>query len=115
MALWYLGMTTFLADVCGVPFQLALAIGFVTALFLHFTLQRLFVWVHRREFVLPLHHQVARYLVVAALQYAVTVAVTLVLPHALDLPVTPVYYATVIAFASMNFLVFRGGIFHAGH
>jgi putative flippase GtrA len=115
VALWYLLTTTVLADVFGVPFQLALAIGFTTAVLLHFTLQRFFVWVHHEEFALPLHHQAGRYLVVAGVQYAVTAAATSVLPRALDLPVTPVYLATAIALAAVNFLIFRGGIFHAEH
>jgi putative flippase GtrA len=115
VALWYLVTTTVLADVFGVPFELALAIGFVTAMLLHFTLQRFFVWMHHSEFALGLSSQVRRYLVVAGVQYAVTVAATAVLPRALDLPVTLVYYTTAIALAAVNFLVFRGGIFHAEH
>ncbi len=112
--LWYLGTTTILADVVGLPFQLALAIGFLTAVLLHFTLQRFFVWVHHGEYALGLGAQVGRYLLVVGFQYAVTAVSTAVLPSALDLPVTLVYYATAIGLASMNFLVFRGGIFHAG-
>ena len=115
VGLWYLVTTTVLADVFGVAFQLALAIGFVTAVLLHFTLQRFFVWVHHEEFALPLHRQAGRYLVVAGVQYAITAAAISVLPSALDLPVTPVYYATAIALASVNFLIFRGGVFHAEH
>jgi putative flippase GtrA len=115
VALWYLVTTTVLADLFGVAFQLALAIGWITAVLLHFTLQRFFVWVHHGEFALPLHHQVGRYLVVAGVQYAVTAAAIAVLPRALDLPVTPVFYATAIVLASMNFLVFRGRVFHAEH
>jgi putative flippase GtrA len=115
VALWYLVTTTVLADVFGVPFQLALAIGFATALLLHFTLQRFFVWVHHSEFALDLGSQVRRYLVVAGAQYAITAAAVAVLPGALGLPVTVVYVATVIVLASTNFLVFRGGVFHAEH
>jgi putative flippase GtrA len=114
VALWYLVTTTVLADLFGVAFQLALAIGFVTAVLVHFTLQRFFVWVHHSEFALGLGAQVGRYLVVAGGQYAVTAAATSVLPRALDVPVTPVYFATAIALASTNFLIFRGGVFHAG-
>ncbi len=71
------------------------------------------MWVHHSEFALGLGSQVRRYLVVAGAQYAITVATTAVLPRALGLPVTPVYVATVIVLASTNFLVFRGGVFHA--
>src|SRR5271155_3386722 len=91
VALWYLIATTVLADVLGVAFQLALAIGFVSAVLLHFTLQRFFVWVHHSEFALGLGAQVGRYLLVAGTQYAITVAATSVLPSALDLPVLLVY------------------------
>ena len=113
VALWYLMATTVLADVLGLPFQLALAIGFVTAVLLHFTLQRFFVWVHHSEFALGLGAQVSRYLVVAGVQYAITAVAAAVLPGALGLPVLVVYYATAITLASVNFLVFRGGVFHA--
>jgi putative flippase GtrA len=113
VALWYVVATTVLADVVGVVFQLALAIGFVTAVLMHFTLQRLFVWVHDGQFALGLRSQVGRYLVVAGAQYAITATTTSVLPGALDVPVTPVYLATAIVLASLNFLIFRGGVFHA--
>ena len=96
VAIWYLGVTTVLADVFGVAFQLALSIGFLTGVLLHFTLQRFFVWVHREQFALSLHHQAGRYLTVAAFQYGATAAVTLLLPHTLGLPVTPVYFGTAL-------------------
>jgi putative flippase GtrA len=114
VAVWYLTVTTILADGFGVVFQLALAIGFVSSVLLHFTLQRFFVWVHHSEFALGLGAQVGRYLVVALSQYAITAASTSLLPGALGLPVTPIYFATAITLASINFLVFRGGVFHAG-
>jgi putative flippase GtrA len=115
VALVYLATTTILAEFVGVAFQLALVIGFVTAVLVHFSLQRLFVWVHHSEFALGLGAQVGRYLGVAGFQYGVTAATTSVLPGALDLPVTAVYLATAITLASANFLIFRGGVFHAKH
>lgn len=113
VALIYLGTTTVLADVVGMPFQAALAIGFCVGLMVHFTLQRLFVWTHHEEFALPLRHQVGRYLAVAAVQYGVTAASTSLLPSALGLPTEIVYLATVAVVLSTNFLVFRHGIFHS--
>ena len=80
MAGVYLGTTTVLADVAGLPFQAALISGFCVALIVHFTLQRNFVWVHEDEFALPLRHQAGRYLVIAGVQYGVTAVSTLVLP-----------------------------------
>jgi len=113
VALVYLTTTTVLAEVFGMPFQAALAIGFSVGIIVHFTLQRLFVWTHREEFALPLHHQVGRYLALAAAQYGVTAASTSLLPSALNLSTEVVYLATVAVVLSTNFLVFRHGIFHA--
>jgi putative flippase GtrA len=113
VALVYLTTTIVFADVVGMPFQLALAIGFCVGLIVHFTLQRTFVWTHHEEFVLPLRHQAGRYMVVAAVQYGVTVASTSLLPSALGVPTEVVYLVTVAVVVSTNFVVFRHGIFHA--
>jgi putative flippase GtrA len=115
VALWYLATTTILADGFGVAFQLSLAIGYATSVLLHFTLQRFFVWVHHSDFAISLGTQVRRYLVVAGTQYAITAAAIAVLPGALALPVTPVYFGTAITLVGANFLIFRGGVFHAEH
>jgi putative flippase GtrA len=113
VALVYLATTTVLADVVGLPFQAALAIGFTVGLMVHFTLQRLFVWSHHEEFALELRHQLARYLTVAAVQYGVTAASTSLLPGALGAPTEVVYFATVAVVTATNFVVFRNGIFHS--
>jgi len=108
----YLGSTTVLADVAGLPFQIALIVGFCVGLSVHFTLQRFFVWAHHEEYALPFNHQAGRYLVVAGAQYGLTAASTSVLPAALGLPVELVYLATVAVLVSGSFLVFRNGVFH---
>lgn len=112
VALVYLATTTLLAKVVGLPFQAALAIGFCAGLSVHFTLQRIFVWTEHEEFALPLHHQLARYLVLAAVQYGVTAASTALLPAVLDVDTEIVYLVTVACVVITNFLVFRHGIFH---
>ena len=114
VAVVYLSTTTVLAEVVGLPFQVALAIGFSVALVVHFTLQRFFVWIHHDEFALPLHHQAGRYLTVAGTQYGLTIASTALLPAALGVSAEIVYLVTVAVLASTNFLVFRHGIFQAG-
>ncbi|MGA7705721.1 MAG: GtrA family protein [Solirubrobacteraceae bacterium] len=113
VALIYLSTTIALANVVGLPFQIALAIGYVVGLVVHFTLQRMFVWTHHEQFALSLHHQAGLYLVVAALQYGVTAASTSLLPSALGVPTDVVYLVTFAVVVSINFLVFRHGIFHA--
>jgi putative flippase GtrA len=109
----YLLSTLALATVFGLPFQLALAIGFCLGLTMHFTLQRVFVWTHRERFALPLHHQLARYLLAAGTQYGITALSVALLPAALGLPTQVVYVATAMLCASANFLLFRNGVFHA--
>jgi putative flippase GtrA len=113
VTLIYAATTLLLADVFGVPFEIALAIGFCTGLAVHFSLQRFFVWVHHEEFALPLHHQAGRYLIAAGVQYGLTAASTAVLPSLLGVSTEVVYLVTVAAITCVNFLVFRHGIFHA--
>jgi putative flippase GtrA len=109
----YVGTTTFLAEVIGVPFEAALAIGFALAILTHFSLQRLFVWRNDTAFALPLHHQVARYAAVAGSQYGLTAAITATLPSALGVSPEAVYLPTVVLLSGLNFLVLRSRVFHA--
>ncbi len=112
VAIVYVTVTTVLHDAFTVPFQIALLIGFVVSVALHFTLQRLFVWRHYEEFTLAVHHQAARYLCVCAIQYGITALATSQLPGAVGLPVEVVYLMTMLAVAGINFVVFRGRVFH---
>lgn len=109
----YIGTTSLLAEVFGVPFEASLAVGFALALVAHFSLQRLFVWRKESAYALPLHHQVGRYGAVAGVQYGLTAAITATLPHALGVPDEVVYLPTVVVLTCANFLVFRSRIFHA--
>jgi len=113
VALLYVTVTTVLSQVLGVPFQLALAIGFASGLLLHFTLQRVFVWTHHEEFALGLRHQVGRYLTMAAAQYGVTAVSTAVLPSVLGLSEEVVYLLTMVVVTTVGFLLMRFVIFHA--
>ena len=76
VALIYLGVTTALANAIGLPFQIALALGFATGICAHFCLQRFFVWVDERGYVLRLRAQLSRYLTLVILQYGSTAVVT---------------------------------------
>lgn len=106
-------VTILLHDAFSVAFQGALAIGFFVGVAVHFTLQRVFVWRHYESFALQLHHQALRYLLVCATQYGITAISTAELPGLLGLPVELVYITTMLTVAAINFLVFRGRIFHA--
>jgi putative flippase GtrA len=114
VALLYLTVTTVLYQVLGFAFQLALAIGFSSGLLLHFTLQRVFVWIHHEEFALGLRHQMGRYLLMAGAQYGATAASTALLPGALGVATLLVYLVTMAVVTTAGFLLMRLVIFHAG-
>jgi putative flippase GtrA len=109
----YVATTTLLAQVFGVAFQVALVIGYTLGLCVHFTLQRVFVWVHHEEFVLSVHQQAGRYLLLAGLQYATTAAAVAVLPSPLGLSSQVVYLGAVVVVTAANFLIFGSRVFHA--
>lgn len=111
VAIVYLGVTTTLHDAFGVRFQIALVSGFLTGVVVHFTLQRLFVWKHRRRFALAIHHQALRYLSMCFTQYGITALITSQLPKLLGLPVEVVYVVTACTLAAINFVFFRGSVF----
>lgn len=108
----YIGTTSLLAEVIGLPFELSLAIGFALAIATHFNLQRLYVWRHAEAFALPVHHQLTRYLAMAGVQYGLTAAITATVPRALGISPEVVYLPTVAAITATNFLIFRSRIFH---
>ena len=109
----YTGTTSLLAEVVGIPFQVAIPIGFSIGLATHFTLQRVFVWAHAEGFALPLGHQLARYLALAAVQYGLTALSTAILPRALGVATEIVYLVTVAVISLSNFVVFRLHVFRA--
>jgi putative flippase GtrA len=113
VAILYVSVTTLLHAVFAVPFQLALATGFGVGVALHFTLQRVFVWRHYERFALAMHQQAARYMLVCCSQYGITALSTSQLPALLGLPVEVVYLMTMICVTGVNFVVFRGRVFHA--
>lgn len=113
VTLVYIAITTLLSQVIGLAFELALGIGFVSALLMHFTFQRLFVWVHEDGFALSFRKQVARYLTMAGTQYACTVASTAILPGVLGISTEVVYLLTMAVVTGAGFLVMRFIIFHA--
>jgi len=112
VALVYVATTSLLAEVIGLPFEVSLAIGFSLAIATHFTLQRVFVWVHAEGFALPLRDQALRYLPVAGVQYGLTAVATAVLPGALGVRTEIVYLCAAALLSAVNFFVFRTRVFH---
>jgi putative flippase GtrA len=112
VTLTYLTITTVLSQVAGLPFEIALAIGFLLALLLHFTLQRRFVWTDHAGFALPMRRQVVRYLAMTGTQYGCTAASTAILPGILRVSTELVYLGTIMVIAMTSFLIMRFAIFH---
>ena len=73
--------TITLAEGVGLAFEAAFAIGYAVAVTTHFTLQRVFVWMHREAFALPIHLQLVRYVPIALGNYGVVAVAIAVLPH----------------------------------
>jgi putative flippase GtrA len=113
VALLYLGLTSLLGAIIGLPFQLAIAIGFCTAISVHFSLQRAFVWDRTHGFALGLREQVIRYLVLAAIQYGATAAGTALLPSVLGVSSEVAYLISAAVMSAANFLMFRSRVFHS--
>jgi putative flippase GtrA len=113
VATLYIGLTLLLAGPVGAPIQLAIPVAYVTAVALHFVLQRNFVFRDRDAFALTTGGQAQRYVVIGVVQYSVTAASTGLLPGVLDVSEQAVYVCTVIVVSAATFLVLRRGVFHA--
>jgi putative flippase GtrA len=112
VSLVYIATTSLLAEVIGLPFELALAIGFAVAITTHFTLQRVFVWTHEHGYALSLRSQVTRYLIVAGIQYGITAAITATVPHAIGVSTEIVYLFAAALLTLTTFIVLRSRVFH---
>jgi putative flippase GtrA len=108
----YILTTLFLANVVGIHFQVALALGFFTAVTTHFFAHRFFVWGHD-DFALSATRQASRYVPMTIAQYAFTALTTSVLPSALGVPTDLVYLVTVVCVTVVTFVLLRTRVFHA--
>ncbi len=113
VALWYIGATLALRDLAGLPIQAAIPIAYVTAMVLHFVLQRTFVFAHQEEFHLSADQQAGRYVLIALVQYSITATATALLPDLLGLDERIVYVGCVLTISASTFLFLRSRVFHA--
>jgi putative flippase GtrA len=112
VAVVYIGLTLLLSGPVGMPIQAAIPIAYVTAITVHFTLQRWFVFHDAGVFALAMHHQVGRYLAIGLVQYSTTAAATAVLPGVLGLPERVVYVCAVGVISAASFVLLRTSVFH---
>jgi putative flippase GtrA len=108
----HLGLVTVLA-LAGLPIQAALAISFVVALALHFTLNRQWVFAQDSGYALHLSRQGLRYLLAAALSYAGTAISVAVLPDVLGIPELAVFFLAAGVMACISFTILHLWVFHA--
>ena len=107
----YVGLTLLLSGPAGASIHVAIPLAYVTALVLHFNLQRGFVF-RDREFALGTFDQGRRYLATAATQYTLAALSTAILPGVLGVDEQVVYVVTALTLAAITFLVLRTHVFH---
>jgi putative flippase GtrA len=98
--------------VFSIPLEACLPPVYVLAFTLQFTLQRLFVFRHVRDFALSIRQQAAWYVMIAAIQYPLTAAATAVLPGWLGVSEREVYVISSLVVAFATFLFLRRNVFH---
>jgi putative flippase GtrA len=108
----YTAVTTGLVVLVDAPPQMAVIVGYVCAIAVHFTANRKFVFASSHGYALHLSAQGSRYLVVALSSYACT-AILVALAHRFGLPELLVALVIPILFAGINFLTLRGWVFRA--
>jgi len=112
VGLVYLSLPLLLHDVVGLPLEGAIPIAYAVAITLQFNLQRHFVFRHLDEFELTTRQQIARYGVLAGVQYPTTAIATAVLPGVLHISSDATYLIVAASVAVIVFLVLRSHVFH---
>jgi putative flippase GtrA len=108
----HLGLVSLMV-VFGIPIQLALALGYVVALVVHFTMNRQWVFAADAGYALHVSAQGMRYLVCAGLSYAVTAIAVAVLPGLLGLPELAVFFLSAIGMAGITFVMLNFWVFRS--
>jgi putative flippase GtrA len=115
VGLVYLGGPILLNGVLGLPIEVAIPISYLTAICLHFNLQRHFVFRHVAEFALSRREQAWRYVMIAAVQYPTTAVLTAVLPGLTGWSPQAAYLLIATTMSLTFFIVLRTAIFHPSH
>jgi putative flippase GtrA len=108
----YFAVTTALVVLADASTQLAVVVGYLCSLAVHFTANRRFVFASSTGYALHLSVQGSRYLVVALSSYGCT-ALLVALAKRTDLPELLVALAVPVLFAAVTFVTLRGWVFRA--
>jgi putative flippase GtrA len=111
VAVLYFAVLTGLVVLADAPAQVALVVAFVTAVVVHFTLNRQFVFGSETTYALHLTAQGVRYLGVAFASYLVNAVALATLPDLTGLPELLVVAVTTAAVTVFTFVALRGWVF----
>jgi putative flippase GtrA len=113
VAALYFGLLTALVVFADVPPQVALIVAFVSAVVVHFTMNRQFVFRSGTTYALHVTHQGIRYLGVVVGSYAVNALALAILPDLTGLHELVVIALTTGAVTVFTFLTLRDWVFRA--
>lgn len=108
----YFTVTTALVVLAGAPTQLAVIIGYICSLAVHFTANRNFVFASSTGYALHMTAQGSRYIVVALSSYGCT-ALLVALAKQAGFPELLVALGVPVLFAAFTFVALRGWVFRA--
>jgi len=108
----YTGGTLLLSGPLGVPILLAIAVTYVLAIVLNFTLQRHFVFLDHDTFALGVRSQLVRYVGACVFNYGLTSIAVTTLPSVIGASQQVVFVGVVVVISLFTFTVLRGWIFH---
>jgi putative flippase GtrA len=108
----YLAIPLVLNGLLHLWIQIAIPIGYILAITLHFNLQRHFVFRHVDEFALTVRQQIGRYIAIGCVQYPTTALATAFLPKLLGVNERVMFVMITIVISLTFFLLLRGHVFH---
>lgn len=108
----YVGIPIALNGGAGVPLEAVIPIAYLTAVILHFNLQRRFVFRHVDEFALSRRDQILRYVMAGVIQYPTTAIATALLPELFGISPRATFVVVTLTVSLIFFLVLRRHIFH---
>jgi putative flippase GtrA len=112
VALVYISLPVVLNAGARVPLELSIPVSYLTAVTLHFNLQRHFVFRHVHSFALTRRAQIGRYVIMGAVQYPTAAIATALLPRLLGLSARATFVVVALTMSVGAFLVLRAHIFH---
>lgn len=109
----YFVITAGLSELAGLPFQLAMLVGYSTALTVHFVLHRSYTFTTEQGYALSASHQAGRYVTFAVAQYLVVAGAVALGTSLFDVSPLLIWLAIVTPLIAVSFLLLRTRMFHS--